>query len=263
VELLWTTSVWGVALAVTALLTWIVIDICLKGAGELSLEFLRAGGIAPILVSTSLLISIALATALPFGVGTAILLAEFGRGSPRFGRFVRRGLDVLAAVPSIVFGLFGNAFFAQRLGLGFSLLSGGLTLACMILPLLIRLTEESLRAVPDEYRMGAAALGLSQSSLLMRILLPTAWPGIVAGLLLGFSRAVAETAALLFTSGYVDRMPSSLGDSGRSLSVHIYDLAMNIPGGTPRAYATSLVLVGVLLSFSVGARMVGRVWIVR
>ena len=145
-------------------------------------------------------------------------------------------------MPSIVFGLFGNAFFCVALGLGFSILSGGLTLACMILPLMIRATEEGLRAVPQELRLGAAALGLGPAAVFWRLLLPVALPGLAVGLVLGMGRALAETAALLFTSGYVDRMPTSLLDSGRALSIHVYDLAMNVAGGEPRAYATALIL---------------------
>jgi phosphate transport system permease protein len=142
-----------------------------------------------------------------------------------------------------VFGLFGNVFFAEVLGLGLSILSGGLTLACMVLPILIRATQQGLRSVPNEYRQAAAALGISRLAVLWRVLLAAAMPGIAAGLLLGIGRAIAETAALIFTSGYVTRMPDSLFDSGRALSVHIYDLALNVPGGEANAYATALVLV--------------------
>src|SRR5262249_32211343 len=137
--------------------------------------------------------------------------------------------------------------FCKILGLGFSILSGGLTLACMVLPILIRCSEEGFRSAPNEYRLGAAALGLSRTATLVRLLLPAALPGLVVGLALGLARAIAETAALIFTSGYVDRMPSSLLDSGRSLSIHIYDLSMNITGASANAYATALVLVVLLL----------------
>src|SRR5262249_28440377 len=143
-----------------------------------------------------------------------------------FARLVRRSLDVLSGVPSIVFGLFGNALFCKILGLGFSILSGGLTLACMVLPILIRCTEEGFRSVPPEYRLGAAGPRPARTATLWRLLLPAALPGLIVGLVLGLARAIAETAALIFTSGYVDRMPSSLLDSGRSLSIHIYDLSM-------------------------------------
>jgi phosphate transport system permease protein len=165
---------------------------------------------------------------------------------------------VLAGVPSVVFGLFGNALFCQHLGFGVSILSGGLTLACMVLPFLIRATEEGFRAVSDTHRLAAAALGFSKTSVLFSIVLPLAAPGVIVGVVLGLGRALAETAALLFTSGYVPRMPASFLDSGRMLSVHIHDLAMNVPGGNKPAYASALVLVGMLLLINIAANGVMR-----
>ena len=246
---------WLVPLIITAIFVWILGDIVRGGIGQLNWAFLttapldtgRQGGIAPILVSTLLILGVCLATSVPIGIGTAILLAEFTPNRNWFGRLVRRSLDVLAGVPSIVFGLFGNAFFAQTLGLGFSILSGGLTLACMVLPILIRSAEAGLSAVPNEYRLGSASLGISRASTLWHLLLPAATPGLLVGLVLGIGRAIAETAALIFTSGYVDRMPTSLLDSGRSLSIHIFDLSMNVTGGDKNAYGSALVLILILL----------------
>jgi len=154
-------------------------------------------------------------------------------------------------------------FSARQLGLGFSILSGGLTLACMVLPILIRSIEEGFRAVPQEYRLGAAALGLSRRATLFHLLLPAAVPGVIVGLVLGVGRAITETAALIFTSGYVDRMPESLLDSGRSLSIHIYDLSMNVPGGNGNAYATALVLVILLLIINFTASLLAERWLHR
>ena len=258
-------SVWLAAGLVTAVFLWILSDLVRHGAGQLSWSFLveapasagRAGGIGPILISTAWILAVCLGVSLPLGIGTAVLLAEVASPDQVFGRLVRRSLDVLAGVPSIVFGLFGNAFFCVTLGLGFSILSGGLTLACMVLPILIRSTEEGLRAVPPEYRLGGAALGLSRSRILWHLLLPAATPGLVVGVVLGFGRAIAETAALIFTSGYVDRTPESVYDSGRALSIHIYDLAINIPGGETNAYATALVLVAILLVTNSAASLAG------
>lgn len=258
---------WGAAAVVTAAFAWILGDVVRGGAGELSLSFLtrsperagRAGGISTVIVSTLAILGVCLAAAVPVGLGAALFLSELARGGGLAGRVVRASLDVLSGVPSIVFGLFGNALFCVALGLGFSILSGGLTLACMVLPLLVRSIELGLRSVPDDYRLAGAALDLSRVTLFRRVLLPVAAPGIVAGLLLGVGRALAETAALLFTSGYVDRMPSSVLDGGRALSVHVYDLAMNVPGAEERAYATALVLVGVLLTTNaVAGRTVER-----
>ncbi len=264
-------AVWCCALTVAVLFAWLMGDLLRHGLGEISWAFLtaapqdagRAGGIGPILVATGLILLVAVAASLPLGVGTAVLLAEFSPAESRFGRMVRRGLDVLAGVPSIVFGLFGNAFFSIYLGLGFSILAGGLTLACMVLPILIRATEEGLRSVGEEYRQAAAALAMSRAGTLVHLLLPAATPGLAAGLMLGIGRAIAETAALIFTSGYVDRMPGSLFDSGRALSVHIYDLAMNVPGGDGHAYATAVVLVTLLLAINTTAWWIAEHWLHR
>lgn len=266
-----TAGVWLSILGITAVFFWILGDLVVRGAGQVSWSFLtetprdagRAGGILSILLSTLLILAVCLAVSLPMGVGSAILLSEFAPATSTFGRVVRRSLDVLAGIPSIVFGLFGNAFFCVTLGLGFSILSGGLTLACMVLPILIRATEEGFRSVPDDYRLGAAALGMSRTRTIFQLLLPSATPGLVVGLVLGIGRALAETAALLFTSGYVDRMPGSLHDSGRALSVHIYDLSMNVSGGEPNACATALVLVVVLLAINGTASTLTDRWLRR
>lgn len=266
-----TIVVWATAAVVTGIFLWILSDILWHGMGHLSWKFLttepenagREGGIAPILVSTVLIMGVCMAVSIPIGVGTAVLLAEFTPTDSLFGGLVRRSLDVLAGVPSIVFGLFGNVFFCKVLGLGFSILSGGLTLACMVLPILIRSTEEGFRAVENEYRLGAAALGFSRTTSLFQILLPAAVPGLVVGMVLGIGRAIAETAALLFTSGYVDRMPESLLDSGRTLSIHIFDLSMNVSGGDANAYASALVLLLLLLLINGTAAWIAENWLHR
>ncbi|OYD93081.1 phosphate ABC transporter, permease protein PstA [Nostoc sp. 'Peltigera membranacea cyanobiont' 210A] len=266
-----TIIVWTIAALVTGIFLWILSDILWHGIGHLTWKFLttepenagREGGIASILVSTFLIMAVCMAVSIPIGVGTAVLLAEFTPVDSWFGGLVRRSLDVLAGVPSIVFGLFGNVFFCQVLGLGFSILSGGLTLGCMVLPILIRSTEEGFRAVPNEYRLGAAALGFSRTTTLFQLLLPAAVPGLVVGLVLGIGRAIAETAALIFTSGYVDRMPESLLDSGRALSIHIFDLSMNVSGGDANAYASALVLLVSLLVINGTATWIADNWLHR
>lgn len=266
-----TLAAWAAFAVVAGLFVWLLADVAGRGLGALSWEFLteaprkagRAGGIGPIIVSTVLIVAVAIAVAAPLGLACALWLSEYARLSPRAGRSARACLDILAGTPSIVFGLFGNALFCVVLGMGFSILSGGLTLACMALPLLIRAIEQGLRAVPDDYRHAAAALGVSRWTVTRQVLLPAAVPGLIAGLVLGIGRALAETAALIFTSGYVDRMPSSLMDSGRAMSVHIYDLAMNVPGGERNAYATALVLVGLLLTINMIAAGLCRLWLAR
>ncbi|NQV09978.1 MAG: phosphate ABC transporter permease PstA [Cyanobacteria bacterium] len=259
---------WGVAMGITAVFGLVLADLLRHGLPEISLGFLleapreagRAGGIGPVIVSTLLILAVCLLTSLPIALATAVLLAEFSHGRSGFARLIRASLDGLAGVPSIVFGLFGNALFSLALGLGFSILSGGLTLACMVLPILIRSAEQALREVPSDYRRAAAALGISQAASLRQVLLPCAAPGLAIGVVLGIGRALAETAALLFTSGYVDRLPGSLLDSGRALSVHIYDLAMNVPGGEARAYATAVVLVVLLLVANALTLGIAELW---
>lgn len=266
-----TMLIWLAAVLVSSVFVWLLADIIIHGLPKLSWSFLaeapensgRSGGISPVIVSTALILLIAIVTATPLGLATAVLLSEFTRRDNMFGRLVRRSLDVLAGLPSIVLGLFGNAFFCIYLGLGFSILSGGLTLSCMVLPILIRTAEEGLRSAPNDYRLTAAALGMSRGAALLHLLLPAAAPAIAAGLMLGIGRAGAETAALIFTSGYVDRMPDSLFDSGRALSVHIYDLSMNVAGGDESAYASALVLIILLLIINSISMSLASYWLRR
>ena len=257
----------GAALVVVTTFGWLLADVVTSGIGELSWTFLtaepedagRAGGIGSVIVSTILVVAVCLISALPIGAGAALWLSECARPDSASTRVVRGAMEMLASVPSVVFGLFGMVLFGQMLGLGFSILSGGWTLAMMVLPILAHTIHASLRAVPDDLRRGAAALGLSTAGTIRHLLLPAAARGIAVGVILGLGRALAETAALLFTSGYVTRMPESLLDSGRTLSVHVYDLAMNVPGGEPRAHATALVLIVALLAVnSVASKLASR-----
>ncbi|PIQ53109.1 MAG: phosphate ABC transporter, permease protein PstA [Comamonadaceae bacterium CG12_big_fil_rev_8_21_14_0_65_59_15] len=270
-ERVFTSAIWLGAGVVTAFFLWLLGDLVWQGAAHLSVSFLlsdtldsgRSGGIAAILLSTLLILAVALLAAIPLGLMSAVWLTEYTRRDNAWGDAVRMSLDVLAGVPSIVFGLFGNAFFSVYLGLGFSIVSGGLTLACMILPIFIRTSEAGLSAVSDDWRRNAAALGMSRASVLWHVLLPTAAPAIAAGLMLGVGRATAETAALIFTSGYVDRMPTSLLDSGRALAVHIYDLSMNVTGGDQAAYASALVLIILIVFINTGAWALSERWLAR
>jgi phosphate transport system permease protein len=262
------TAIWLAPLLAVAVLAWILLGVLFHGIDHLTWSFLidapkrsgRAGGIGPILVSTSLILVVCILSALPLALATAVLLSEFAPRQSRAVRLVRLSLDVLAGIPSIIFGIFGNAFFCIMLGLGFSILSGGLTLACMILPILIRTTEDSFRSIPNSYRLAGAALGLTKTRIIIKILLPLALPGILVGTVLGIGRALAETAALIFTSGYVDRMPTSLLDSGRSLSIHIFDLALNISGADAAAYRTAVVLIGLILLINGGVGCLAKMW---
>jgi phosphate transport system permease protein len=266
-----TICIYSAAILVLGIFLLLLGDLLVQGAGKISLAFLleepsnvgRSGGIGPILVSTLLILLVGLVVSVPLGVASAIWLAEYTRQDSAASKWVRVSLDVLAGVPSIVFGLFGYAFFCVLLGMGFSILSGGLTLACMMLPLIIRTAEAGLSAVTNDWRNGGAALGISRASVLWNILLPAAAPAIAAGLILAIGRATAETAALIFTSGYVDRMPESLNDSGRALAVHIYDLSMNVTGGDPAAYASALVLIVLIVGMNMLAMSLSDRWLAR
>lgn len=218
----------------------------------------RSGGIGPIIVSTLWVLLICLAIAVPLGLGTALFLVEQLRPDSRANLALQWAIDGLGAVPSVVFGLFGHRVFVVELGWGYSLLAGGCTLAYMVLPLFIRGCEQALRDCPHSYRQAAAGLAISRVGYLRRILLPFAAPGIAAALVLSAGRALAETAVLLFTAGYVMRWPESVFDSGRTLAVHIYDLAMNVSGGSPASAASALVLLGLALIIQLLAWRLGR-----
>lgn len=259
------------ALLSLALFAWLLWDLVRLGLPRLSWEFLtaevadsgRSGGIGPLIVSTFWILVCCLALAIPLGTGCALWLSEFVRRGSALARVVTGGVDLLASVPSIVFGLFGMVFFAQTLGLGFSILSGGLTLACMILPILVRTTLTALESLPADLRPAAAGLGLTKTTATAKILLPAALPGIVVGITLGIGRALSETAALLFTSGYAPRWPESLSNSGRALSVHIYDLALNVANGGPMASSTALVLLALILVVNSAAVALSEHWLRR
>jgi phosphate transport system permease protein len=266
--------IWSSATIVTFAFVAILGDLLWHGLSKISFAFLtelprssgRNGGVSSILVSTLLIITVALAVTLPLGLASAVWLSEYAqlKGPLSYiARGVRISLDVLAGVPSIVFGLFGNAFFSLFLGLGFSILAGGLTLAAMMLPIFIRTTEFGLSAVPSQWRSGGAALGLSRATLICNVLIPAAAPAIAAGLVLSIGRAAAETAALIFTSGYVDRMPGSLLDSGRSLAVHVFDLSMNVTGGDSAAYGSAIVLIVVIAIMNAIAMLLSDRWLAK
>ena len=210
----------------------------------------RAGGIGPVIVATVMITSLSLVGAVPTGVAAALWLSECTDPEGIWCRAITGSIDLLASIPSILFGLFGMAFFCQFLGLGFSIISGSLTLACMILPVIVRTTLTAFQELPSTLRSSSAALGLAQYTILWKILLPSALPSLMVGVTLGIGRALAETAALIFTSGYATRWPSSPLDSGRALSVHIYDLAMNIPQSGAPASASTLILLVILFSFN-------------
>lgn len=246
----------GVLVALGAVLGFIAA----RGAPALSWEFLTAfprrgmteGGIFPALVGTFYLVLGTVIVALPLGVGAAIYLAEYA-GDRTWTRIVRIGVNNLAAVPSIVFGLFGLAFFVKALGLGVSILSGSLTLALLVLPLLIRASEEALRAVPREFREGAYALGATRWQVVRSVVIPVAVPGILTGTILAVGRAAGETAPIMFTAAafYTPRLPQSPLDEVMALPYHLYVMATESTAfwrTRHLQYGTALVLLGFVLA---------------
>lgn len=235
-------------------LFFIIVYIFNNGIGQLSLEFLsdktremgKEGGIFPSILGTLLVTMFAIAIATPLGVGSAVYLVEYTRGG-LIRRIISFGADCLAGVPSIIFGLFGFIFFVITLNLGWSIISGGLTLAIMILPTVIRTTEEAIKAVPHAYREISYSLGGGKLDTIVKVVLPTSLPGILTGVILGIGRAVGETAAVIFTAGSALGIPTSLFSSTRTLAVHFYILARE-GISMPKAYGTATVLIIIILA---------------
>lgn len=200
----------------------------------------------PAIINTVLMVILVLIFAVPVGVGAAIYLVEYAKKGNKLVKIVRVTTETLQGIPSIVYGLFGYLFFAVFFGWGYTFLGGALTLAIMILPLIMRTTEEALLSVPDSFREGSFGLGAGKLRTIFRIILPSAIPGIVAGVILGIGRVVGETAALIFTAGTIAKVPGSLMDSGRTLAVHMYAL-LSEGLYMDQAYAAAVVLMVLVL----------------
>jgi phosphate transport system permease protein len=245
-------------LAVLAILVIILQDIIIKGLPALSWEFLtkppldsgRAGGIYPAIIGTLYLVSGAIAIALPLGVGAAIYLVEYTRKG-RVTQLIRTGIDLLNGTPSIVFGLFGFAFIVLYLNAGVSMIAGQITLALMVLPTMIRTTEESLKSISQSLREGSLALGATKWQTISRVVLPPAVPGILTGAILSIGRAAGETAPIMFTAVVFSSrfLPDSLFDPVMALPYHLFILATNVPGASTNQYGTALVLLILVVGF--------------
>ncbi len=196
----------------------------------------------PAIVSTVYMTILSLLMAVPIGVFSAIYLVEYAKRGSRLVKVIRTTTETLQGIPSIVYGLFGYILFVITLGWSYSLMAGAVTLAIMILPLIIRTTEEALMSVPDAYREGSFGLGAGKLYTVFKLILPCAVPGILAGVILAIGRIVGESAALIFTAGTVAQVPESLFDSARTLSVHMYAL-LSEGLYTDEAYATAVVLL--------------------
>jgi len=255
--------VWLSAGLTFLVLIFIIIYILAKGLPNLkpSLFALQYNtenvSLFPALVATLEMVGLSLLIAVPFGIFSAIYLVEYAKRGSRLVGVVRMTTETLQGIPSIVYGLFGTLFFVTFLGWRYSILAGAFTLSIMILPLIMRATEESLKAVPDIYREGSFGLGAGKLRTVFRIVLPSAAPGILSGLILAVGRIVGETAALIYTAGTVAQIPKNLFSSGRTLAVHMYSLSREgLYSG--QSYATAVVLLVVVLGINALSSLAAR-----
>jgi phosphate transport system permease protein len=243
--------------SVTVLILFFIIFFVLKnGLPAITFNFLtrnpvemgKAGGIFSTIIGTVALTLLAILIAAPLGIGSAIYLTEYTRET-WVTRVIRFGSECLAGIPSIIFGLFGFILFVTKLGFGWSLLSGGLTLAFMILPTIIRTSEEAIKSVPYAYREVSFSLGSTKWQTVTRVVLPSALPGIATGIILSVGRSIGETAAVIFTAGSSLRLPTSLFSSSRTMSVHFYILARE-GISMANAYGTAAILIIAILAIN-------------
>ena len=251
--------------AVVLVLVVIIGYIVMKGLPAINWEFLttgpapggRSGGIFPAIVGTLELIAGTALIAFPLGILTGIYLNEYARDT-RFTRIVREAIDLLNGTPSIVFGMFGMVFLVTYLGLGYSMLAGWITLAFMILPVVIRTTEESLKAVPMDLREASRAMGATKWTTIRKVVVPAAMGGIVTGGILSTGRAAGETAPIMLTAAVISQpnLAGSVFDPVMALPLHLYHLAMDLPGTTSLQYGTATVLLVIVLLFFAAASVV-------
>lgn len=235
--------------------------IFIQGMGHLNFDFIfgsaETGGIWPMIVSTMYIVGISLAISVPVGIMAAIYLTEYAKQT-KFVGLIRLATQSLAGIPSIIFGLFGLALFVRAFGLNVSILSAGLTLAIMNLPVIIRATEEALKSVPQSYREGSLGLGATKIQTIWKVVLPSALPGILTAVILAVGRIVGESAPVLLTAGVLKDLPMSVFDGGRTLTVHLYLLAQEAisPEDFQIAFATATVLIIIVLVINLIARFV-------
>jgi phosphate transport system permease protein len=252
--------IWIAALSTIGVMILILFQILKEGLPVLNLHFFlespknmgREGGILSTIIGTAALTLVAIIVGAPLGVGTAIFLREYTREG-KTSRIIRFGTDCLAGVPSIIFGLFGFVFFVIQLNLGWSILSGGLTLAAMILPTVISTAEESIRAIPYSYREVSYSLGGTKWQTVTHVILPSALPGIFTGILLSVGRSIGETAAVILTAGSSLVMPTSLFSPIRTMSIHFYILARE-GISMEMAYGTGAALILLVLMINMVAQ---------
>lgn len=243
------------AIITFAVLLFLIAYILINGIPHIKPELFELkytsenGSLFPALINTIVMTLLSLIIAVPFGIFSAIFLVEYAKRGNKFVDIIRITTETLSGIPSIVYGLFGMLFFVTTLKWGYSLLAGAFTLAIMILPLIMRTTEEALKAVPDSYREGSFGLGAGKLRTVFRIVLPSAVPGILAGVILAIGRIVGETAALIYTAGTVAEIPTGVMGSGRTLAVHMY--SMSREGlHMDQAYATAVVLLVLVIGIN-------------
>jgi phosphate transport system permease protein len=257
---------WALAGITIGVLLFIIIYILAHGLPHVSWEFLtkspenmgRSGGIFPMIVGTLMVAGLAVVIAGPIGLATAVYLTEYTREG-QLTAIIRFGADCLAGIPSIIFGLFGFVFFAITLGMGLSVISGALTLALMVLPTIIRTSEEAIRAVPYSYREVSYGLGSTRWQMVTNVVVRSALPGIGTGIVLSLGRSISETAAVMLTAGSALRLPHSIFDSSRTLALHFYILSRE-GISMSNAYATASVLVIAILALNLLAYWLMRVF---
>ena len=248
---------WALTCVTIFILLFIIFYILRKGLPVISYNFLmtnpedmgKSGGIFSTIVGTITLTFGAILIATPLGVGTAVFLTEYTMEN-KFTKIVKFGSECLAGIPSIIYGLFGFILFVIKLQMGWSILSGSLTLAFMILPTIIRTSEEAIKSVPYIHREVSYSLGSTRWQTVTRVVLPSAMPGIMTGIVLSIGRSVGETAAVIFTAGSTLRLPSSLFSSSRTMAVHFYILARE-GISMPNAYGTAAILIIMILVINV------------
>lgn len=257
-----TAFIWLSAAFTIGILIWILSYIIIKGIGNVTFDYLftmakgNGGGILPMIVSTLYVIFITLAISTPIGICAAIYLVEYAKKGP-IVRVIRFSLECLSGIPSIIYGLFGFLLFVTYLHMRFSIMAGALTLSIMVLPTIIRTTEETLKTVPDTYREGSLGLGASKLRTIIKIIIPSAISGILTAVILSIGRIVGETAAVYLTVGMVTGMPQGFMDPGRTLAVHLYLLA-TLGISLPKAFATATILITIVLVINLLANSLGR-----
>ncbi|HEY7865470.1 MAG TPA: phosphate ABC transporter permease PstA [Psychromonas sp.] len=259
-------ATWSAATITILFLLWVVWHVLSNGLSYVTWEFItsaytrigEASGIWPMIISTVYMVVLTLSIATPIGIMTAIYLTEYAKPGSKVVQVIRFCIESLAGIPSIVYGLFGMTFFVTTLGLGFSILAGALTLSVLILPVIIRTTEEALMAVPLSYREGGYALGSSKIYTIWRLILPSAMPGIVTAVILSIGRVIGESAPVFLTAGMVTKIPESVLDSGRTLTVHLYKLTQELftQHEWNQAYATATVLIVLVLALNLVTKLI-------